>query len=204
MPKRKESDQKYENKRAGKRTRNWATIVYKDSAPENWQEIISDLHIPAFISPYHDKDFTPEGSPKKPHYHVVLMFDSVKTKEQIQEIISKFNGVGVEQITTIRGYSRYLCHLDDPNKAQYNTADVIQLGGADYISTIGLPTDKYKAIKEMMDFCRENGVLSYADLLDYSSIHHFDWFRVLCDNGTVVMKEYLKSLNWTIEQTKKR
>ena len=187
-----------EKKASGRgRTRNFATVVYPESAPDGWQEILSQQFVPAFISPLHDKDVNPTGEPKKPHYHVVLMFDGVKTREQAQDIISKINGVGCEVIQSIRGYARYLCHLDNPEKAQYKQEDVRSLCGADYPGTIGLVTDKYKAIGEMIDYCEDNGIYSYLELLKYCRMERFDWFRVLCDNGTVVMKEYLKSKSWT-------
>lgn len=179
------------------RTRNYATVVYPESAPENWQAILNEHMVPAFISPLHDSDVDPLNQPKKPHYHVVIMFDGPKTREQAQEIFKSINGVGVEVIQSIRGYARYLCHLDNPEKAQYRQEDVRCLCGADYSTTIGLPTDKYKAIGEMIDWCIEFNVYSYSDLLQYARNERFDWFRVLCDNGTVVIKEFLKSLEWT-------
>jgi len=183
---------------AVKRQRNFATVVYPESAPENWQEILADQKVPAFISPLHDRDINPTGEPKKPHYHVVVMFDSVKTIEQALELFKMIGGVQyAEQIQSIRGYARYLCHLDNPEKAQYSTEDVRCIGGADYIATIGLATDKYKAIAEMIDFCEENGIVRYSVLLQICRMEHYDWFRILCDCGTVVMKEYLKSRAWT-------
>lgn len=185
-------------KSSGKgRTRNFATVIYPDSAPEGWKEILSDQFVPAFISPLHDKDTNPTGESKKPHYHVLIMFDSVKTKEQAEDIFKRIGGVGCEVVQSIRGYSRYLCHLDNPEKAQYNQEDVRSMCGADYNGTIGLITDKYKAIGEMIDFCIANNIYSYSQLLEYCRMERFDWFRVLCDNGTVVIKEYLKSRSWT-------
>lgn len=187
-----------EKKSSGRgRTRNFATVVYPESAPENWQEILSEQFVPAFISPLHDKDINPTGEAKKPHWHVVIMFDSTKTTEQATEIFNKIGGVGCEKVNSIRGYARYLCHLDNPEKAQYSQESVRSLCGADYSGTIGLVTDKYKAIGEMIDFCEENGIVSYSELLKYCRMERLDWFRVLCDNGTVVMKEYLKSKSWT-------
>lgn len=186
-----------ENKSSSKRTRNYATVVYPESAPDNWQEILSACFVPAFISPLHDKDVNPTGEIKKPHYHVIIMFDSVKTRDQAEAIFKLIGGVGVEVVQSIRGYSRYLCHLDNPEKAQYNQEDVRCLCGADYPGTIGLVLDKYKAIREMIEFCRDNDIVSYSDLLEFCMVERFDWFRVLCDNGTVVMKEYLKSKEWT-------
>lgn len=188
------------DKKTDTRTRNFATIVYPDSAPEAWQEILSQQFIPAFISPLHDKDTNPTGEPKKPHYHVILMFEGKKSVEQVNEIFNLIGGVGCEKVNSIRGYARYLCHLDNPEKAQYEQSAVRSMGGADYVGTIGLVLDKYKAIGEMIDYCKENKIVSYSDLLEYCRLERFDWFRVLCDNGTVVMKEYLKSKSWTNER----
>lgn len=182
------------------RVRNYATVVYPESVVDNWIDILSDLHIPIFISPLHDKDINPTGEPKKAHYHVVFMFEGKKSVEQIKAITDEIRAVGQEPISSIRGYARYLCHLDNPEKAQYSTEDVRCLSGADYSAVIGLPTDKYKAIKEMMQYCKEYNIYSYADLLELAAEEHYDWYRVLCDNGTVVIKEYLKSRSWTDNQ----
>ena len=178
------------------RVRNFATVVYPESAPENWQEILAEQFIPAFISPLHDKDINPTGEPKKPHYHVMIMYEGKKSDEQAKEVFDKIGGVGCERVASIRGYSRYLCHLDNPEKAQYNPEQVRCLCGADYTATIGLATDKYKAIREMLEYCRDNCIYDYASLLEYASMERYDWFRVLCDCGTVVIKEYLKSKTW--------
>ena len=188
-------------KKSNLRVRNFATVVYPDSAPNNWQDILVQHFVPAFISPLHDKDTNPTGEPKKPHYHVMLMFDGKKSISQVTEIFDTINGVGCEIVNCLRGYSRYLCHLDNPEKAQYNVDDVRCLCGADYSSCIGLATDKYKAIREMMHYCIDNSIYSYSDLLLYCSEEHTDWFRVLCDNGTVVIKEFLKSRSWTLQSS---
>lgn len=181
------------------RARNYATVVYPESAPVDWQNILSEYCIPAFISPLHDKDVNSTGEPKKPHFHVLIMFEGKKSVQQVKAIFESINGVGCETVQSIRGYARYLCHLDNPEKAQYSPDDVIMYGGADYLATIGLVTDKYKAIGEMIDFCCANQVYSYSDLLEWCRINRFDWFRVLCDNGTFVIKEYLKSKSWTVD-----
>ena len=184
------------------RTRNFASVIYPDSDNyiEHWQEILGELAIPAFVSPLHNLDVNPTGEVKKAHYHVMIMFDGVKTLDQAKDVFSVIGGVGCETIQSVRGYARYLCHLDNPEKFQYSPDDVKMFGGADYITTIGLVTDKYKAIGEIIDYCEEYNVLSYSDLLVYCRSERFDWFRVLCDNGTVVIKEYLKSRSWTARE----
>lgn len=184
-------------KKAQTRTRNYATVVYPESAPDNWQVILAEQCIPTFISPLHDKDVNPTGEPKKPHFHVLIMFDGVKTSEQARAVFDLIGGVGTEVVQSLRGYARYLCHLDNPEKHQYNIDDVVSLAGADYRSIIGLATDKYVAIGEMMDFCITNQVMSYAQLLVYSRHNRQDWFRTLVDSSTMVMKEFLKSYAWS-------
>lgn len=187
------------NKSNESRTRNYATVVYPESAPSEWQRILDDTRIPAIISPIHDRDInqTAEKTPKKAHYHVIVMFSSVKTKAQAKAIFDQIGGVGCEAVQSIRGYARYLCHLDNPDKAQYDQAEVCCLNGADYYGAIEIATDKYKAISEMMDFCDDHGIISFYELMQYARKNRIDWFRVLCDSSTMVMKEYLKSSAWT-------
>lgn len=182
------------------RLRNFACVVYPDSAPADWLQIIGDMKDTFLVSPLHDKDIDPQNQPKKPHYHVIYAPNNKKSPEQARDVFSKFGGVGVEPVQSLRGYARYLIHKDNPEKAQYSADDVRTFGGIDYQEIIGLPTDKYKAIREMIDFVRGQGVSSYAELLEYASCNRNDWFRVLCDNGTIVMKEYLKSRSWQLKQ----
>lgn len=181
------------------KTRNYACIVYPESAPENWQQLLAENFVPAFISPLHDKDINPTGELKKPHYHVMIMFDNTKVPEQAMEIFSLIGGVGCEIVKSLRGYARYLCHLDNPEKVQYSVDDVRSLCGSDYHGVIGLAVDKYKAIQEMLDFCEVNNIFSFYHLLLYARSERFDWFRILCDCGTIIMRNYLKSRKWTFD-----
>ena len=99
------------------RTRNFATVVYPESAPSDWIDKLDQLHVAALISPLHNKDTNPSGEPKKPHYHVLLMFEGVKDYEtQVKPIFAEIGGVGREMVNSARGYARYLCHLDNPEK----------------------------------------------------------------------------------------
>lgn len=181
------------------RTRNFATVVYPESAPEDWKEILFSHCVPAFISPLHDKDVNPTGEPKKPHYHVMLMFEGKKSVAQVEEIFSTIKGVGCEVVKSVRGYARYLCHLDNPEKHQYDTSEVTCLA-SDYLGTIGLAIDKYHAIGEMQDFCDRYNVVSFYALATYARAHRSDWHRILCDCGSVFMREYLQSRKWSVEQ----
>lgn len=184
---------------APERFRNYATIVYPDSALDNWQSILSDECIPSFISPIHDRDFDPTGEPKKPHYHVMFLFEGKKSEKQIKELVDKIGGVGIKVLNSVRGYARYLCHFDNPEKAQYSQEDVKQLAGADYSLIIGLASDKHKALAEMEEFCEKYDISSFYILNNYARDYRSDWHRILHDNGSVFMREYLKSRYWSIQ-----
>lgn len=179
-----------------KRYRNWATILYPESATENWEEILSELKSPILISPLHDQDINPGGEKKKPHYHILFTFEGKKSNEQIKEITDKIGAVGQEPVASLRGYARYLTHRDNPEKYQYDERGVRTFGGIDYPSIIGLPTDKYRALSEMQQFIRQTGIRSFATLADYAAENREDWYRVLCDSGTIYISAYLKSYHW--------
>lgn len=182
-------------KKKANRKRVFGTVVYDESAPDNWIDIIRSAHVQAFIIK-HDKDFDDVGEIKKTHYHVMIMFEGVKSDEQWEEFRNTFGGVGTEEIRSSRGYARYLCHLDDPNKYQYSITDVLELGGACYSEVIGSGSDRYKCISEMTDYCREYHITRYADLFDYAKRSEPEWFHSLCDNSSFVIEAYIKSLRY--------
>lgn len=117
-----------------KRGRNWAIVVYPESLPENWKEIIKSE--PVAISPLHDKDVTAEGELKKPHYHLVLSYNGNKSFEQIDEIARLLHAPIPERINSLTGSVRYLTHMDDPNKYQYDSSDIQVFGGFDLESIL--------------------------------------------------------------------
>lgn len=180
---------------AESRFRNFATIVYPESAPSNWMQLLRDLHIEGFVSPLHDSDFSADQTPKKPHYHVLLTFPGKKSVEQIRQLLEPINSVGVEIVQSLRAYARYLCHLDDYEKAQYLTDDVVSLSGLDYYDVIG-SMDRYSAICDMEEFCDRQNIFSYAELSSYARQNNHAWHRILCSCATIHMTAYLKSRSW--------
>lgn len=186
------------------RYRNFATVVYPESAPENWREILDEYKIPCFISPLHDADLNPTGEKKKPHFHVLVPFDGKKSRVQVQELFETFGGVGVEVVQSLRGYARYLCHLDNPEKAQYKPEDVTCLHGSDYLDVIGLPVDNLRCVREMIAWVNATRVYSFAYLLTYAAEERADWFRVLCNSNALVMREFVKSKKWEDDRYMRR
>ena len=175
---------------AAERYRNFATVFYPDScAFDQMKDFLTEIHVPVLISPLHDKDYNPTGEPKKPHWHVMIMFEGKKSKDQIKKVLEGSGAVGLEIVNSSRSYARYLCHLDNPEKTRYSEDEVTCLNGADFYDIIGTPTNKLKACHEMIDWCNENYVLSYDLLVDYAKMNRPDWDRVLAYSGLLYVKE---------------
>lgn len=122
---------KQNKKKAGKRSKYWGTIIYPDNAnlKQNYMELIKESRVPCIISPCHDKDTNEDGSPKKPHYHAVFAYSSLKSQEQFKEFVEAWGGVGAEIIQDMSAYVPYLWHEGETDKAQYNPDDCTILNG---------------------------------------------------------------------------
>lgn len=188
--------------RGAGRSRTWAALVYPESAAEGWRETLEELHITGFISPLHDSDVNPDGTPKKAHYHVLLMWEGVKSAEQAKEAWDVIKAVPEPRpVNSARGYARYLCHLDNPEKHQYSPADVVALGGADWEAVTHLPTDDYAAVKEMCMYIRKNKIYSFAQFFDLCMEKYDEWANTLIRGGSLgIIKEYQRSLYWEAQQ----
>lgn len=179
------------------RTRVFAVVVYPDSAPEDWQERLTQEHVSAFISPLHDRDENPDGTQKKPHWHVMLMFEGVKSREQVDALLDRVLGENrvkhYETVNSTRGYARYLCHMDNPEKAQYDRADVVSLSGADYDEVISLPSDDWAVLDEIFEYLENTGERYYSRFMAYCRAERRDWWKLLIQRHSYVVVSWMKS-----------
>ena len=74
-----------------KRGRIWTCVVYPESAPENWKDLLDQQGISWVESPIHDKDVNADGEKKKAHWHVLLLFGTQKSHRQGLEITTLMN-----------------------------------------------------------------------------------------------------------------
>lgn len=177
------------------RHRLWTFLVYPDSAPPNWRDVLDNMHLTWVESPLHDLDLNADASQKKPHIHIALIFDGKKSYAQIVQITQSLNSPIPQQVASLPALIRYFAHLDNPEKHQYDPSLIIGHGGAD-VANLLKPTSsqRYVFISEMQVWCKEFSCTEFADLLDYARENRFsDWYPLLCDSCAYVMGQYLKS-----------
>ena len=96
-----------------------------------------------------------------------------------QKLLSRKLVVGVVPINHLPAYARYLIHLDDPDKAQYDVHDVTALSGADYDAITYIPADDLSCIVDMLQFINVNQISSFSVFADICALEHKEWLRVL-------------------------
>lgn len=169
--------------------------MYPDSAPENWRSVLSEHQMNIIVGPLHDKDINETtGEAKKPHWHVIVIFDNTKTIKFAEEISNSVNGTNCKAVKSLNGAIRYLTHIDNPEKAQYSRSDIVNIGCHDIDEAFQNSVDKYIAIKDMITFIKDNNVTEYIDFMEYCANNKFDdWFRLLCDNSSFVIQGVITS-----------
>ena len=177
------------------RTRYYTWIVYPDSAPEGWKNLVDEYHLPWACSPLHENDVNPDGTPKKPHWHCMLCFDSLKTREQAEEITSCTRGTIAQPLHgTPRTMIRYFAHLDNPDKAQYRFEDIEKHGGLDISEYKHTSTaSDMDLLKAMIAYIVDADVTEYEDLVLYAMHNEPDWFEALALRSTYFINAFIKS-----------
>jgi len=151
------------------RYRTWAGIIYEESAPENLARVIESLHMPIILSPLHCDDVKDDGTKKKPHWHFIAFADNPQSMKAMMGLLEPLHvgGGKLEHVISTPSYTRYLCHMDNPEKAQYSPDDVRCFGGA--VADFDKPASKSQERELMRDITRfvlDNGICEYADLLE--------------------------------------
>lgn len=156
------------NNNPNERGRYWAGLIYPgDSCPDNWQELMQLSSLQILVSPLHDQDIADAktGELKKPHRHVIAMRMNTTTRRNAQRFFEQFRGPKtIIRLESPRGMARYLIHLDNPDKAQYASEDVLAFNGADW-DKIAIPVDDKQEAMSITNLVADKGICGYYDLL---------------------------------------
>ena len=160
------------------RSNKWAFLFYKESAPDNYLEILEEIHVPFVLSPWHDKDVKKEtGEFKKAHKHGAFYFDSLKSYSQVSELIKdKLNGPAhVEPVISPKGMYDYFTHAENPDKSPYDIEDIE--------SGCGFELNKFLVQQNSDDFTTE--VIDNIEENDFTEFEELVWYAR--DNNTALL-----------------
>lgn len=166
-----------DKKKSNPRFEYWSIVVYPESAPEDWRSILDDLVLPWVVSPLHDKDVDKDGNRKKSHWHVILKTGK-KSYNQIKKISDSINGAPPVGVLDPKSMVRYLVHMDQPAKFQYEKSDIEFHNGFDPKDWLGLNTrQELELLDNLLGFCRDNEIDEYSELIFWAMDHDRDWFE---------------------------
>lgn len=94
-----------------------------------------------FYGILHDKDTDENGELKRPHYHFVCVFDRPIGKKKVLNLMSYLNDIDIIRVSARETLCfikelRYLRHLDNPDKYQYQDSEIITDDFQRYVTTI--------------------------------------------------------------------
>lgn len=149
-----------------KRSSKWAFLIYKESAPNNYDQILDGIHVPYMLSPWHDKDIDQKtGEVKKAHKHGVLYFERLKSYSQVVEILKPLKGPEhIEVVHSVKGMFDYFTHADSPSKAPYNIDDIEYGCGFDLGGFLA-SQNREGQINEILNIIDLNNINEFKDLV---------------------------------------
>lgn len=174
--------------------RNWAFVLYPESAPADWKEQLQLSGLMGAISPLHDKDINPTGEPKKAHYHVILTYSGPTSYNVVKTLTDSLNQPIPQALEQVRGYYRYLTHKDNPEKAQYDEREIKTINGFNIADFSELTRSEITQIKKSLQLLiRQCGITEYAELMDYLQDEEMNVEYEVASNNTYFFDKYIAS-----------
>lgn len=185
--------------------RNWAFVVYLESLPKNYEEIIINTGLPMVFSPLHDKDINPTGESKKAHYHVICYYENTTTFKNVKENVTDLlNGTIPIKLESMVGMYRYHLHLDNPEKYQYDDRFRVFYNGFDVNKVDALSyTEVGKILMNIQKFIIDNSIFEYSELLDILLDNELNQMWDVARNHTLLLNTYISSRRYKTMQEKK-
>lgn len=189
-------------KLSNQKGRSWAFVMYPESMPSNWFELLEQTGLPFAISPLHDKDLDPTGEVKKSHYHVICYYDNTTTKKNVKENVTDLvNGTIPIKLESMRGMYRYHLHLDNPDKYQYDDRDRTFINCFEISKVSELTsTEVNKILKDLQSLIYDNDITEYSSLMDLLLGDDLNNMYDVASRHTMFLNTYITSRRYKIQK----
>ena len=174
--------------------RNWAFVLYPESAPSDWKDKLQQTGLQCAISPLHNRDVNPDGTPKKEHYHVILTYSGPTSFNVVKALTEELKQPIPQALEQVRGYYRYLTHKDNPEKAQYDEREIKTINGFNIADFTELTRTEVTQIKKLLQsLIREKDICEYAQLMDFLQDEEMNVEYEIASNNTYFFDKYISS-----------
>lgn len=179
----------------------WCFVLYPESAPANWQEILNKSGLAWAMSPLHEHDLNADGSKKKAHYHVIIIWKATTTYNAVKKFTHGTLNATVPQVLhSPLGYYRYFTHKDNPEKYQYPESEILSGNGfdiADYAKmTKQQKLEMHMSISQMI---LDNKITSYAEAVMMCMSLGFDEYEMITTH-TIHFTNLCKSVTFAMNK----
>lgn len=196
-------------------SRNFHLVLYPDSesyftTEVLFQSVVNYQACSKWAHCLHDKDVDKEGSPLKPHYHLVINCKyPVKYKDLLASLALPESSISLpsagSKTRTFRSMVRYLIHADSPKKYQYDIGDIasnfdvssyfddasVDNASQAFVDLLDFMSDRHHSRRDIALYAASSGILGYyrqyyrilwdiRDYEDFKAYHHNS-----IDNDTV-------------------
>lgn len=134
------------------------------------------------------------GKVKKPHYHMLVKFDTLKSRQQVVDTFCvPLNANMFPQIAqSERGSVRYLIHMDNPSKPLYRLDEVRLYNGYDPEDFFDLSNIELSKIPSaVQEYIEIENICSYAELCELCRVYA-PWYKYVISN-TYFLSNYIES-----------
>lgn len=182
------------DKKENVKKRNWTFVLYPESAPKDWREKLKLSGLMCAISPLHDKDLNPTGEPKKAHHHVLLVYSGPTTYNSVAKFTASLNSTIPQALESVRGMYRYFSHKDNPEKYQYEEAEITTINGFNIADLVELTKSEVNEAKmAILKLVRELDITEYSDLVDFLTDNEMLLEYDVAVNNTFFFNSYIAS-----------
>lgn len=167
----------------------WTFLVYLDSAPKNWRELLNDTNVSLAISPIHDQDLNENGELKKAHYHIIIAFNNTTTYNNALEIAKLCNANIIKKVYSMSAIYEYLTHSNEKDKHHYDVNNIILMNNFnlnEYDETTR-KSEELNDFKSLINIIINNNITKLSQLFELiSNSNNDNLFKILKSNAYLI------------------
>lgn len=151
------------------------------------------------------------GDPKKAHIHLIVIVKGPQTREDFSAMFLDLIWIHPnkwQRVVHLDSMTRYMAHMDNPEKAQYSCFDIKGWGGFNLKPLTIQKSDEYTkamAMASVMDYIEENNVRYYHRLVKWAKdLGDYDIFSCVVGRFGTFVAYFRSQTEEMVEKDKKK